>query len=247
MTIAAYILLFSVLASLGAVTAAGGILVLPDRVRVWIVPRLISYALGTLLGAALLGMLPHALDHLPVRVVMMTLLAGILAFFVLEKLVIWRHCHDQACPVHAASGAIILIGDAFHNFVDGLVIASAFMTSVPLGVAASLAVIAHEIPQEAGDFGVLLHIGYGRRKAFLLNSLSASATIAGAIMGYFWIKALQYAAPYILCVSAASFLYIALADLIPIRRAHQGIGMLIIEFTLIMAGVITIAVLGSHS
>jgi len=246
MTVVLYIILFSVLASLGAVAVAGGILVLPDRVRVWIVPRLISYALGTLLGAALLGMLPHALDHLPTRTVMMTLLAGILAFFVLEKLVIWRHCHDQDCPAHAASGVIILVGDAFHNFVDGLVIASAFMTSVPLGVAASMAVIAHEIPQEAGDFGILLHIGYSRRKAFLLNSLSASTTIAGAVLGYFGIMALQSAAPYILCISAASFLYIALADLIPIRREQQRIGQSAIELMLILAGIATIVLQGSH-
>ena len=241
-----YILFFSLLASIGSVASAGIILVLPEKVRGWLVQRLISYALGTLLGAALLGMIPHAMDQLPSRAVMLTLLAGLLSFFMLEKLVIWRHCHDEKCPVHSASGVTILVGDAFHNFVDGLVIASAFLTSVPLGIAASLAVIAHEIPQEAGDFGILLNVGYSRRKAFILNTASSLATIVGALVGYFGVAALMAAAPYILCVSAASFLYIALADLIPIRRGHQGFGMLALDLGIIMAGIITIDLLGSH-
>jgi zinc and cadmium transporter len=245
-TIPAYIFVFAALGSLGAVAAAGIILALPERLTRRLVPHLISYAIGTLLGAALLGMIPHALHDLSARRVMATVLAGLVGFFLLESLVLWRHCHEHNCPVHGTSGILILIGDAFHNFVDGLVIASAFLASVPMGIAASLAVIAHEIPQEAGDFAILLHSGYSRKKALLLNSLSASTTLVGAWVGYAGLQAFGAAAPFILCVSAASFLYIALADLIPARRGKKGIRDLIIELSLIAAGVATISLFQVH-
>jgi len=241
-----YILLFALLSSLGAVAAAGVILAMPERLTRRLVPHLISYAIGTLLGAALLGMIPHALESLAAGTVMATVLAGLIGFFVLESLVLWRHCHERDCPVHGTSGILILVGDAFHNFVDGLVIASAFLASVSVGMTASLAVIAHEIPQEAGDFGILLHSGYSRRKALVLNSLSASTTLAGALAGYTGIQALRSAAPYVLCVSAASFLYIALADLIPGRRGKKGIAALTAELILIAAGVATVSLLRMH-
>lgn len=246
MTIPAYIFVFAALGSLGAVAAAGIILALPERLTRRLVPHLISYAIGTLLGAALLGMIPHALHDLSARRVMATVLLGLVGFYILESLVLWRHCHEHDCPIHGAGGILILIGDAFHNFVDGLVIASAFLVSVPMGVAASLAVIAHEIPQEAGDFAILMHSGYSRRKALLLNSLSASTTLLGAWLGYVGLQAFGFAAPYILCVSAASFLYIALADLIPSRRKKKGIKDLIIELSLIAAGVATISLVQVH-
>ncbi|MBU4460494.1 MAG: ZIP family metal transporter, partial [Verrucomicrobia bacterium] len=139
------------------------------------------------------------------------------------------------------------IGDAFHNFVDGLVIASAFIASIPMGVATSLAVIAHEIPQEAGDFGILLHGGYSRRKALALNSLSASTTLVGAWVGYVGIQIARPLAPYVLCMSAASFLYIALADLIPARRGPRGLAALAVELVLIGAGIATIDLLRIHA
>ena len=243
MTTVTYIFVFAVLGSLGAIAAAGVILALPERLTRRLVPHLISYAIGTLLGAALLGMIPHALESLAAGSVMATVLAALIGFFVLESLVLWRHCHERDCPVHGTSGILILVGDAFHNFVDGLVIASAFVASVPVGVTASLAVFAHEIPQEAGDFGILLHSGYGRRKALVLNALSASTTLVGALVGYAGIQALRSVASYVLCVSAASFLYIALADLIPGRRGRKGLAALVVELVLIAAGVMTIAVL----
>jgi zinc and cadmium transporter len=246
MTTLGYIVVFALLGSLGAIAAAGIIVVLPDSFTRRLVPHLISYAIGTLLGAALLGMIPHALESLAAGPAMMTLLAGLIGFFILESLVLWRHCHETDCPVHGTSGLLILIGDAFHNLVDGLVIASAFLASVPLGISASLAVIAHEVPQEAGDFGILLQSGYSRRKALILNALSASTTLVGALAGYLGMQALRPLAPYVLCLSAASFLYIALADLIPGRRGRKGLGALAIELILIAAGVMTIAVLRMH-
>ncbi len=246
MTIPVYILIFAVLSSLGSVAAAGIILAIPERLTRRLVPHLISYAIGTLLGAALLGMIPHALQDLSARMVMAAILIGLIGFFILESLVLWRHCHEHDCPVHGTSGILILIGDAFHNFVDGLVISSAFLASVPMGVAASLAVIAHEIPQEAGDFAILLHGGYSRRKALFLNVLSASTTLIGAWVGYAGLQTFSAASPYILCISAASFLYIALADLIPARRGGRGIIALVIKLSLIAAGVATIILFQVH-
>ncbi|MDI6774049.1 MAG: ZIP family metal transporter [Verrucomicrobiota bacterium] len=246
MTTLAYISLFAMLASLCAIAAAGIILALPERLTHRLVPHLVSYAIGTLLGAALLGMIPHALEHLAAGSVMTTVLASLIGFFVLESVVLWRHCHERDCRVHETTAILILVGDAFHNFVDGLVIAAAFLASVPVGVAASLAVIAHEIPQEAGDFGILLHAGYSRRKALTLNLLSASTTLAGALGGYVGIQTLRSVAPHVLCVSAASFLYIALADLIPGRRGQRGARGLVVELILIAAGVGTILALQGH-
>lgn len=246
MSIPVCIFIFAALGSLGAVVAAGIILVLPERLMRRLVPHLISYAIGTLLGAALLGMIPHALQDLPARNVMGTVLAGLITFFILESMVLWRHCHEKDCPVHGTSGTLILVGDAFHNFVDGLVISAAFLASAPMGIAASLAVIAHEIPQEAGDFAILLHSGYSRRKALLLNLLSASTTMVGAWVGYAGLQAFGSAVPYILCISAASFLYIALADLIPARRGGKGLTAVAIELFLIVAGIATITLFQVH-
>ena len=145
-----WIIAFSLLGSVGAVAGSASLLAFPDRVRKDLVPSLISYATGTLPGAAFLGMLPAALDQAPALTMTTTVLAGMVLFFVLEKLALWRHCHRGDCEVHSQAAPLILIGDAFHNFVDGALIAAAFLSSIPLGIAASLAVIAHEIPQESG-------------------------------------------------------------------------------------------------
>ncbi|MGD0728013.1 MAG: ZIP family metal transporter [Spirochaetia bacterium] len=219
------------------------ILALPEARLVRLVPHLVSYAIGTLLGAALLRMIPHALTAIPAPAVMVTLLAGLFAFFLLESLLLYRHCHELNCPLHSASGELILIGDAFHNLLDGLVIASAFLTSGPVGMMAGLAVIAHEIPQEVGDFGVLLNSGYGRCKAYVYNMLSSVTTLVGAVGGYFIMSVFRFVTPYVLCVSAASFIYIALADLVPERRQRKSMGEIVLQLALIAGGVFTIIVL----
>mgnify|MGYP003758466175 FL=1 len=237
-----YIVFFSLAGSVLSVGSAALFLLFPKSIRKVLVPCLISYATGTLLGAAFLGMIPAGLKHAPAFAVSSTVLAGIVLFFVLEKLVLWRHCHDGDCEVHSRAGPLILIGDAFHNFVDGVVIAAAFLTSVPLGIAASLAVIAHEIPQEVGDFAILLDSGYSRRKALILNTLSASSTLPGALIAYFWLDEMSGAVPYILAISAASFIYIATADLIPgLHREVTG-NAVWRQLLLLLAGVGTIAV-----
>jgi len=236
-----WIVLFSVLGSIGVVAGSALLLFFPESIRKGLIPSLVSYAAGTLLGAAFLGMIPAGLKQVPAVPVMGTVLAGIVLFFVLEKLVLWRHCHDSDRELHGRAGPLILIGDAFHNFVDGVVIAAAFLTSIPLGITASLAVIAHEIPQEVGDFAILLDSGYGRTKALLLNGLSAAATLPGAVIAYFWIGGAREIVPYLLALSAASFIYIATADLIPSLHRQATILAPLRQLLLLLAGIGTIA------
>jgi zinc and cadmium transporter len=237
-----WIIIFSILGSVGAIAGAGALLVFPHETRKKYLPYLVSYATGTLLGAAFLGMIPESLQQATPLTISGTILTGILMFFFLEKIVIWRHCHDTQCATSASAGPLILIGDAFHNFIDGFVIASAFITSVPLGIAASLAVIAHEIPQEVGDFAILLDNGYSTRRALLLNTLSSLSTLPGAIIAYYFLAQTEAAVPYILAISAASFIYIAIADLVPGLHREIGARPAVIQLFLILAGIATIAV-----
>ncbi len=177
------------------------------------------------------------------------MLAGILGFFVLEKLVLWRHCHDDHCeghepqaPAHdhGRSGLLILVGDTFHNFVDGVLIAAAFMQDVRLGVVTALAIIAHEIPQEVGDFLILLHSGYSRLKALVFNLLSSLATLAGGLLAYFALSAVQGVVPVFLALAAASMIYVAVADLIPGLHKRTELRATLQQVLLIAAGVATI-------
>jgi zinc and cadmium transporter len=239
----AWILGFSALGSIGAVAGAGLLLAFPDMVRRSLVPYLVSYASGTLLGAAFLGMIPSGIQAAPTRDIMLAVLCGLVLFFILEKLVIWRHCHKQDCEVHGQAAPLILIGDAFHNFVDGIVIAAAFLTAVPLGITAAIAVIAHEIPQEVGDFAILLDGGYSRGRALLLNSLSAAATLPGAILAYFWLAKAAAMMPFVLALSASSFIYIAAADLIPGLHKRASLTDSVMQTALLILGIGTIALL----
>ena len=237
-----WIVVFSVLGGVGAIAGAALLLLFPQSTRKILLPCLLSYATGTLLGAAFLGMIPHGLQQATPIAISATVLAGIVLFFTLEKLIIWRHCHDAECEVHSAAGPLILIGDAFHNFVDGFVIAAAFLTSVPLGIAASLAVIAHEVPQEVGDFAILLENGYSKTRALILNMLSSLTTLPGAVIAYFFLGATREAVPFILALSAASFIYIAVADLVPSLHRQIGFKPALIQLILMLAGIGTIAI-----
>jgi zinc and cadmium transporter len=210
----------SLLGSFGGLLVASGLLLFKESLRSRLVPWLVSYAVGALLGASLLGLLPEALEELPPQQVFGSLLAGIVVFFVLEKLVLLRHCHTDQCQVHGAAAQIVIVGDAFHNFIDGAIIAAAVLTSVPLGVNASIAIAAHEIPQEVGDIAILLHSGYSRRRALILNVTSGGAGIAGALVGYSMVSVLPQVRPFMLAFSSASMLYIAMSDLIP--DLHRG-------------------------
>jgi zinc and cadmium transporter len=201
----------------------------------WI-PRFVSFAVGALLGAVFLELLPHALESGQPPQVMLTVLVGLLAFFLLEKLVLWRHAHghdahsderdetehDHALHRHAPvvgdggrSGLMILIGNGVHNFCDGIVIAAAFIADDALGVATTLAIVAHAVPQQVGDFAVLLHSGFARAKAFGYNIAAGAATLAGALAAYGALANMQQVLPIVLAFAAASLLYVAVADLIP--------------------------------
>jgi zinc and cadmium transporter len=238
-----WILIFSMLGSLGAIAGAALILALPVVIRGRLFPYLISYATGTLLGAAFLGMIPAALEHEPAQEILACVLAGMVLFFILGKLVLWRHCHDRDCVVHGQAAPLILVGDAFHNFVDGVVISAAFLIAIPLGIATAIAVIAHEVPQEIGDFAILLESGYSRSKALVLNSLSAAATIPGAVLAYFWLDSTRTLVPYVLALSAASFIYIATADLVPNLRRRVLPKDAVFQVALLLLGIGTIAML----
>ena len=210
----------SVAGSLGGLALASVLLLLRETVRHQLVPSLISYAVGTLLGVALLALLPEALGLLDARLVLGTLLGGILGFFMLEKLVIWRHCHEDDCAAHDRSAALILVGGAVHNFADGCIIGAAVLSSVPVGVSTAMAVAAHQVPQEVGDFAILLGAGYSRGRALALNALVATAGMLGAITIYAAAGWVPRALPYILAFAAGNFLYVAMADLIP--GLHRG-------------------------
>jgi zinc and cadmium transporter len=190
-------------------------------------PMLVSYAIGALLGAAFLEVIPHAFEKGAPREAGLAILAGIFGFFVLEKLLIWRHCHTENCEVHdphqhdqGRSGALIMVGDTVHNFVDGVLIAAAFLQSVELGLIAALAIIAHEIPQEVGDFLILLHSGYTRARALALNLLSSLATLIGGVGGYYLLPLFGEWEAALLGIVAASMIYVAVADLIPGLHRH---------------------------
>ena len=233
-------LALSLLGGLGGLAIASSVLLFTDGARAKLVPWLISYAVGALLGIAMLGLLPSALQSLPTQHVFATLLLGILLFFVLEKLVLWRHCHTHDCEVHGTGVAAVIVGDSFHNFVDGAVIAAAVLTSVPLGVSTALAVAAHEIPQEVGDFAILLHAGYSRRKALGLNVLSALASALGAVAAFVAVDAVPHILPYALVLAASSFLYVAMADLIPDLHKGRTDASSLRQIVLIGLGVLTV-------
>lgn len=233
----------SLLGGLGGLLVASGLLLVEDSARAKLIPWLVSYAVGALLGVSMLALLPTALDQLPAQRVFTTLLLGILLFFVLEKLVLWRHCHTHDCEVHESSVFPVLVGDAFHNFVDGAVVAAAVMTSVPLGVTTAVAVAAHEIPQEVGDFAILLHGGYSRTRALVLNVLSSAASAVGAIAAFYAFDIVPRLLPYFLALAAASFLYVAMADLIPGLHRGRTDASSMRQILLIGAGVATMLLL----
>lgn len=211
---------FSVIGSFGGLLAASVLLVLSPRTRLRLVPHLVSFAIGTLLGVALLTILPEVLSQLTASSALGALLVGILLFFVLEKLVLWRHCHSQNCEVHGRPASLILIGHGFHAFVDGAAIGAAVQISTALGLSTAMAVAIHEIPQQVGDYAILLGGGYSRSRSLFLSVLSASSAILGTLVVFVAFDRAPGLLPYALAVAAASFLYIAMADLMP--DLHRG-------------------------
>ncbi len=216
---------------------------------------MVSYAIGAMLGAVFLDILPEAIRLTPnVAVLSGTVLFGIMLFFILEKLVLWRHCHHEHCEAHellasehnhdhGRSGLMVTVGDSVHNFVDGIIIAAAFLTDMHLGIVTALAIIAHEIPQEVGDFAILLHSGYSKTKAFQLNIIASFASVAGGILGYFVLQTMQSWIPSLLALAAASLLYVAVADLIPGLHKRAQLRDTLEQVGLIVLGVATVGLM----
>ncbi|MGQ0749286.1 MAG: ZIP family metal transporter [Betaproteobacteria bacterium] len=250
MTVLAWVLTATLLGGLLSIVAAG---VVALNARITQVPMLVSYAVGALLGAVFLHILPEAFglaDSLESMAA--TILLGILLFFVLEKLVLWRHCHVEQCEAHDAhdhgrSGLMIMIGDTFHNFVDGILIAAAFHANVELGIVTALAIIAHEVPQEVGDFLILLHSGYTRVQAFVFNALSSAAMVIGGTLAYFTLQTLQEWIAPLLGLAAASMLYVSVADLIPGLHKRPELQATVQQVALIALGVATIWLVGEFA
>jgi zinc and cadmium transporter len=220
------IIAFTAASGVLSALAAAVFLAAGEARRAALLPHLVSFATGALLGAAFLGLVPHALDQIGpggAHAIGLALLVGILTFFLLEKFVLWRHCHDDPCEMHspspaardAASARLILVGDAFHNVLDGVLVAAAFMTDLRLGIVTAVAVFAHEIPQEVGDLAILLHGGLSRSRALALNLLTSLTSVIGGVLAYFALGTALHLLPYALAFAASSFLYVAVADLIP--------------------------------
>jgi len=245
-----WILGFSLLGSAGAIGLAGLMLMLSERTQKRLIPFLISFATGTLLGAAFLGLMPRALRRMPTHYGLLTVLLGIVLFIVLEQGISWHHSHgpdpdhqheedhsDHGNGPGDHSGAMILIGDAFHKFVDGVIIATAFLDSISLGIATSLSVISHEIPHEVGDFAILLRDGYDTRKALLYNMISGLTALLGAVLLYVFLAGTESLLPYVMCVSASSFIYIAIADLVPDLRREAAPWMFAPKLVCMLSGI----------
>lgn len=246
---------FTLLGGLISVLLAAGLLLIAEEHRPKILPHGVSFALGALLSVAFLDLLPDALTQAgPARLegVLATVLLGILGFFLLEKLLLWRHCHHSHCETHGEAhfsqpaGTLIVIGDAIHNFVDGILIAAAFLTDVELGIVTSIAVATHEIPQEVGDFAILLQSGYRPRQALLYNLLSSLATLVGGILAYFGLESFRAELPYVLALAAASFIYVAVADLIPSLHEKTTLRAGLQQLALIASGILLIHWLHGH-
>ncbi|HSM21022.1 MAG TPA: ZIP family metal transporter [Rubrivivax sp.] len=192
-----------------------------------VVRGLVSLSVGVLLGTALLHVLPEAFESAATpQALFGTLLGGLLFFWLLEKVELYRHAHHHEGDGHGhhhhfdaqqagRGGLSVLVGDSIHNFCDGVIIAAAFLADTGLGVVTALAIVAHEIPQEAGDYIVLLNAGFSRRKALLYNALSGLAAVAGGVLGYFLVGPWESALPYLLVAASSSFIYVAVADLLP--------------------------------
>jgi len=220
------ILLATAIGGIASALLAGTLLWLPVATRDRVLPHAVSFATGALLATALVALVPHAIEGAgadQVHGIGLALLGGIAIFFVLEKFLLWRHCHTEAVESahthadhhHASSGWLVLVGDGLHNFVDGVLIAAAFLTDVHLGIVTTFAILAHEIPQEVGNVAVLLHSGFSRRQALGWNVLSSLTAVAGGLVGWFALRESLAVLPYVLAVAAASLLYVAVADLIP--------------------------------
>jgi zinc and cadmium transporter len=198
---------------------------------------LVSFAAGALLGGALLHLLPESVEHGLEPKVSIFILAGIFGFFILEKIICWRHCHIPTSDEHPHPvGLMNLVGDGFHNLMDGMIIAGSYLVSFPLGISTTLAVILHEIPQEIGDFGILVHAGYSIRKALTFNFLSALTAVVGAILTLAIGLETESVSAFLVPFTIGGFVYIATADLIPELKKETALKKSLLQLLFILLG-----------
>ena len=261
----ATIVLFSALGGIASAALAVVFLWVPEARAARLLPHFVSFATGALLGAALLALLPEAIERAGVagaHALGLTLVAGLGVFFVIEKLVLWWHLRAEEGASHThgdrphghthahrerAAGALVLIGDSVHNALDGVVIAAAFLTSPPLGLVTTLAVAAHEIPHRVGDFAILVQAGLSRRRALELNLATGLAAVIGAVAAWWGLGRALWVLPYSLAFAAAGFLYIAVAGLIPGLHRRADPRTSAAQVILIAAGIGVIALAESLS
>lgn len=222
----------SLISFVGVVTVAVNKKYMRDLLLIFV-----SFSVGTLLGASFLDLLPEATKY-GTRSIFLFPLLGIVSFFILEKFIFWHHRHEEK-EVHAFT-YLNLIGDGLHNFVDGAAIAASFLHSTPLGIATTVAIIFHEIPQELGDFSVLIYGGFSRAKALLFNFLSALTAVLGGIVGFLFLSAFNNLIPFLLAFTAGTFIYIAGVDLLPELRKYRGAKTSLIQLISIVVGILVI-------
>ncbi|MBN2052791.1 ZIP family metal transporter [Candidatus Woesearchaeota archaeon] len=200
---------------------------------------LVAFSAGALLSGAFFHLLPEALEELPAMNVFACLLAGFIMFFIIERFLHWHHCHQHGgkCAVHPVS-YLILFGDGVHNLIDGIIIGISFIVSVPFGIITTLLIIGHEIPQELGNFGVLVYGGFGKTKALIYSFISQLTCVIGGIAAYFFSKSIEGAVPFILPFAAGGFIYIAASDLIPELHKEPKLKKSLISFGFFLLGII---------
>lgn len=232
-----YILASSVVISLGSLV---GIFTLSMKESALnkIILKMVALSSGALLGGAFIHLIPEGIEKTDGSKFFTTVLVSILSYLVIEKVLHWRHCHKHGnCSVHSF-GYMNLLGDSVHNFIDGLIIASSFIVSIPLGITTTMAIALHEIPQEIGDFGVLLYAGIEKKRALFLNFMVALTVVAGAICGWFLISKIEAITGFLLPVAAGGFIYIALSDMVPELRKEPDIKHFFSAFAFVLAGVV---------
>jgi len=230
-----YIIIATSIISIGALLGLITLYIAHDKLNKYLL-HLIALSAGTLMGGAFLHLLPEAAEQFTNTNYLTITLLSFIGFHLIEKILHWRHCHDGICEVHTF-GHMNLIGDSIHNFIDGLIIAAAFLTDLKLGIITSLAIALHEIPQEISDFGVLIYAGYSKQKALVLNLLVATTVIAGGIVGYYIGKSLEMVITSLLPIAAGGFIYIATADLMPELGKEKRLSKSVMLFTTFLLGV----------
>jgi len=235
------ILIFTFIASIAGLVGGLALILKEDFTKRFSI-YFVSFAAGALLATAFLDLLPEGLGLVSdVQFGLMLVLAGVVLFFVIEKLLIWSHCHGDECDIHHESRPyVLMVGDTIHNFIDGIIVAASFLVSVPLGMITAIAIFFHEIPQEIGDFGTMLHMGLSRKKTILFNLISAAFSFIGAILTFFFAPLVQGLLGFVVMIAAGNLMYIAIADLIPELHHERNTKKAITQIAFMIFGIVLI-------